>query len=323
MPRLSIIVASGGCWQRLENTLVSVLENRPRDIEILVAHAGDYEDPHQLGDEVRFVIVPSHGLPGLVNAAVSESRSRFVHLLAAGATVTDGWAEPALQAFDDPRVAAVAPLIVRAGHCERVLAAGLARTTWAARSPFAAGKYKHQIARGTKILGPTGAAAFYRTSALRLLAPAIDPWLGEIHSDVDLGLRLAAAGYLATLVPESVVAIDRLPAEHAFAAGRHAERCFRKHLARLKADNLWSHALFVAGEVGQGLVRPTRMMRLMGRMAAWWDRLPGAQDGKVDRRGPVPPVTVPQRRVATIRIDGPHVMRPPAMVVAAQRSRAA
>ena len=55
MPRLSIIVPHRHDDQRLEATILSLLENRPRDCEVIVAHDGSYLDPYQLSDEVIYV----------------------------------------------------------------------------------------------------------------------------------------------------------------------------------------------------------------------------------------------------------------------------
>ena len=57
MPTLSIIIPASGSESRWERTLVSVLQNRPEDTEILVVVPGRYNDPYQLREEVRFVEV--------------------------------------------------------------------------------------------------------------------------------------------------------------------------------------------------------------------------------------------------------------------------
>ena len=55
MPRLSIIVPHRHQDSRLEATLLSLLENRPDDSEIIVVHDGSYGDPYKLVDEVIFI----------------------------------------------------------------------------------------------------------------------------------------------------------------------------------------------------------------------------------------------------------------------------
>ena len=55
MPRLSCVIPAVGTTQDLETTLVSVLEKRPDDCEIIVVLNESYADPYGLKDEVRFV----------------------------------------------------------------------------------------------------------------------------------------------------------------------------------------------------------------------------------------------------------------------------
>ena len=55
MTRLSIIIPVLGHSTRLDDTLVSVLENRPANCEIIVVHTEPYDDPYDLAGEVRFL----------------------------------------------------------------------------------------------------------------------------------------------------------------------------------------------------------------------------------------------------------------------------
>ena len=55
MQRLSIIVPLMGNLQRFEETLVSVLENRPERSEVVVVTNRPYDDPYALRGEVAFV----------------------------------------------------------------------------------------------------------------------------------------------------------------------------------------------------------------------------------------------------------------------------
>ncbi len=126
VPRLAIIVSAGGSTESLESTLVSVLEHRPPDCEILVALTGKYADPYQLQDEVRFVqAAPRTGAVAAIRDAIAASRAPFIHVLAGGCTVTEGWVEPALARFGDRNLASVAPLVLDARRPERLLAAGV------------------------------------------------------------------------------------------------------------------------------------------------------------------------------------------------------
>ena len=57
-PRLSIIIPAPGNETTLEETLVSVLENRPENSEIVVVLGFGYHDPWSVGEEVRFIQAP-------------------------------------------------------------------------------------------------------------------------------------------------------------------------------------------------------------------------------------------------------------------------
>ena len=66
MPRLSIVIPVLGNVEGLEDTLVSVLENRPVDCQIVVVLNRPYDDPYDLKDEVCFVEAPpGAGFPRL------------------------------------------------------------------------------------------------------------------------------------------------------------------------------------------------------------------------------------------------------------------
>ena len=54
-PRLSIVIPAPGDESTLEETLVSVLENRPENSEIVVVLGFGYHDPWNVCEEVRFI----------------------------------------------------------------------------------------------------------------------------------------------------------------------------------------------------------------------------------------------------------------------------
>ena len=66
VPRLSIIIPCLGGGAEFDGTLVSVLQNRPADCEVIVAHTDDYGDPYALRGEVEFV----HGSAAVAIAPV-------------------------------------------------------------------------------------------------------------------------------------------------------------------------------------------------------------------------------------------------------------
>lgn len=111
IPRISIVVPVGSSIRSFEDTLVSVLENRPAGCEILVAHDGNYDDPFNLDGEVRFVKHHSAATIDLITAGIAAASGQFVHVLTPGFQAIEDWTEPALDLFSRSDVAVVAPAI--------------------------------------------------------------------------------------------------------------------------------------------------------------------------------------------------------------------
>src|SRR5215469_1151883 len=167
VPRLSIIIPTLGNWEVLENTLVSVLQNRPSLSEVVVVHNSHYEDPYDLKDEVRFVEAPSGSrLVDLINAGLAAARSELIHVLACGAVVDDGWDTEAVRHFADSRVAAVAPVVLELNCPARVLSAGCEWLPGGRERAHASGRSSSDLETNGRWTGPDTVAAFYRRSAL-------------------------------------------------------------------------------------------------------------------------------------------------------------
>lgn len=109
VPRLSIIVPYRNNDARLELTLLSVLENRPQDCEIIVVHSGTYANPYELDDEVIFVEEERRANTAqLLNAGVMAACSPTVCILLDGAEVTADWNNAAIDQLLPSNMAAVA-----------------------------------------------------------------------------------------------------------------------------------------------------------------------------------------------------------------------
>ena len=84
MPKLSILIAVRD-EALLESSLVSVLQNRPPDCEIVVVNEEGYQDPYALAGEVRFVPTPADTSElDRLNRGVRCCQSPLVHICAAG-----------------------------------------------------------------------------------------------------------------------------------------------------------------------------------------------------------------------------------------------
>ncbi len=269
MPRLSIIIPVLGSAPRLESTLVSVLENRPTDCEIIVVLNAPYDDPYDLKDEVRYLHVgESAGIVESLNTGIQASRAAIVHLLASGFEVTEGWTDSVWSHFRDPHVAGVGPLVVDVLDSRKVLAAGL-ESAAASRIVRSFGG-TDDVAGAQQILGPLVQAAFFRRSALELVG-GLPQAVGDSLADVDLALTLKYAGYHCMLEPASRV--EAVPGDIAldtaagFRNGLAAERLFWRNAPVLGwKKSLAMHPLAVLGEFVAGLPHWGTMTRLCGRL---------------------------------------------------------
>jgi hypothetical protein len=113
VPRLSIIIPFSGDEAALETTLVSVLENRPADCEVLVSHDGSYRDPYALGDEVLFIETAKPASEvGLLNEAVRAAISPVLHILRCGVRVMEAWTDDPLRLMSERDASVVTPVYV-------------------------------------------------------------------------------------------------------------------------------------------------------------------------------------------------------------------
>lgn len=273
MPRLSILIPALDSSPRLETTLVSVLENRPHDCEVVVVLRSRYDDPYDLAEEVRFVIAPeATGLSQALETGLDACRSPLVHVLAAGAEVDEGWADAAVEHFLDHRIAAVAPLVLRSRDDSLVCSAGVEYRGGGVRTRGSCGRPIGDVSRASfDVLGPTSIAGFYRRDTLLALARPFDGAVTDGLLDVDTALQLRAAGYRAVVEPRSVV--FRSAAQSAevapFAAGRGAERLFWRNVPqRSMVRDLVTHVGALLGELFAPRSLGEKAGRLLGRAAA-------------------------------------------------------
>lgn len=302
MPRLSILVPLTGPVPLFENTLASVLQNRPADCDVLVVHPESYDDPWEVMDEVQLLETPV-GVPLLemLDASLPYVRGEFLHILQPGLEVTEGWADRALEAFCTDDVVAVSPWLVEAADTKRLAARGVSFDPRGGRMIVGAGvdveranaalraraqrKSRVDSRRlADEVLGPTLQAGFYRTQPLA----EIGGWetsLGLAWADIDLALSFADAGFRCVESAESVIlgpsevvlaesqVGDTATFSERFAAGRCGERVYLRHSSRIDglAPMVARGAGLFASWLTGGAARPS-LAQVAGRMAAWSER---------------------------------------------------
>lgn len=215
MPRLSIVIPHRRNDSRLEATLLSVLENRPSDCEVIVAHDGNYRDPYCLKDEVVFVEADqgSDSIQ-LINAGIMAACSPIVHTIIDGVIVRDGWTEAAVELLEnDPELAAVAVPIQYKGRTKTY---GVSTQAISVASTLRSGRiYATDEAQSA---GPQMEAGFYRRRVMLALG-GFDESLSQQTADVnlawslnELNLQVAAETEILVHYDSKSSRVDSLPA---------------------------------------------------------------------------------------------------------------
>lgn len=234
-PALSIVIPTVDDTAALEETLVSVLENRPADCEIVVPLGCEYDDPWNIREEVRFVQAPvGSGLVTCTNLGIASSAGRVLHVLAAGWRATPGWTATAVDHFVDDTVAAVVPIGVAADEPERVVSAGIRVTRGGRRMTVVpAGGRAGIDAASSQPSGPALEAGFWRADVLAAVGPGFTAACGGPLADADMANAIATLGLAVVLDSDSrVVWGTARPSASAFRSGLHAERLFWRSLGR-------------------------------------------------------------------------------------------
>ena len=270
MPRLSIVIPVWGKLKQLEDTLLSVLENRPDDSEIVVVLDEAYADPYNLKDEIRFIEAPrGAGLAAAINQGVLVSRAPIVHLLLCGARAGEGWCEAALERFDDPGVAAVAPVLVNQDRPATMLAAGVSYGVGGRIRLLGRGRPAADAAGYQRwVQSPHLVAGFYRQSALSSVA-LFSPDVGDRLTVLDLALSLQQAGLRTELESRcrvlAAAGADRRGGP--FGRSLELERFFWRFFPRGRwALAILCHLLVVLGESLAGIPRLAAPAQLAGRL---------------------------------------------------------
>jgi hypothetical protein len=271
--RLSIVIPWIGPAEQLEDTLATVLQNRPSGCDVLVALAEPYNDPYGVADEVTFVPPPArkdNNFVALVNRAVTQAEAPVVHVLACGVRVTEDWTSAALLHFDDASIAAVAPAMVSAQNPERVVAAGVDFTAAGARQLAQQGRaYNLPELVKTRPLAAPLCGGFFRKSVLEAL-DGFDASLSPHAAELDFALCAAALDLRTECEPASVLECASAPIDNRFATGRSLERIFWRHAtAEQRRERSKAHTMRLLGELGYAMIQPQWLGHAAGRAVGW------------------------------------------------------
>ena len=210
---LSIVIPSHCRVELLRLCLESVVQHAPLGTEILVVDDGSPNAVISLAaldyPKVRVIRHSrSKGFCAAANAGIRAARGDVIELLNDDTQVAPGWADAALECFSDPLIGAVAPLVIQGTPDDS------RRIIDSAGDGYDPGGFAFKRGRGQPI-GPeyqqpafvdaaSGSSAFLRRSAL-LRTGLLPESFGAYFEDVDLSLRLNAAGYRIRYEPASIV----------------------------------------------------------------------------------------------------------------------
>jgi len=265
IPRLSIVIPIGKDQDSFESTLISVLEHRPVGCEILVADDGCYDDPFDLGDEVRFVVGRSKNMIDLVTAGAAQSRSRFVHLIADGIQATSGWIDGAIEKFEHHDAAVVAP-VIRQATTKEIIAAGWSDVN--ARLCDASCRGQKQVhSRTPQKVGAYLQASLWRRDVLVSLA---DAFTGRdvVEASYAYEHLIRAAGWRCILADQSDLLLesDQLPWDYSSASRGKRLRAIR---SRFNHNGGWGRSIVAASTaLVANAAEPSRYAESLGQAMA-------------------------------------------------------
>jgi GT2 family glycosyltransferase len=213
-PTLSIVIPSHNRPELLRACLATVTRHAPPRTDILVV-----DDASRNGSAgsvaaafagVRVLRLPRRrGFCTAANAGIRAAHGEIVELLNDDTEVTRGWAAAALAGFEDPVVAAIAPLVLcwpgDADTRPRVDSAGDRYYVGGV-----AGKRGHgqvlecAYLQPCHVFGASASSGFFRRAAV-LQVGAFPEAFGAYFEDVDLAFRLHRAGYQVLFEPRSRV----------------------------------------------------------------------------------------------------------------------
>lgn len=269
MLRLSIVIPVLGDPRQLDDTLVSVLENRPANCEILVVHNEPYSDPYELTGEVQFIQARRKaGFAECLNLGLAACQAPVVHVLTCGVAAQAGWADAALRHFVDPEIGGVAALVVYCDDNCQVVSAGLDYRAEGTVLRVGRGETAETIvAVQDEFSVPDTLAAFYRASAVWAVG-GFPAWAHGDSIAADMAMSLRHAGFRCVVEPECLATADIAVVRdgRGFRHGRISERLFwRWASANGRVRSIAAHTALVAGECVITLWRPLMLLQLFGR----------------------------------------------------------
>lgn len=199
-----------------------------------------------------------NGFCRAVNAGIAATSAPVLELLNDDTIVHPGWAKSALPHFQDPNIAAVAPLVLQMAQGGEPLidSAGDCYFLGGVAGKRFHGLPLREVAlQREKVFGVSGSSGFYRRAALEQVKRLPEEF-GAYFEDVDLSFRLRWHGYECLFEPGSRVSHHVSGSYGAIldeeAMTRHSQNEERAWLRNIPQSALWTalplHALVLLGK---------------------------------------------------------------------------
>lgn len=301
-PALSIVIPSHSRTDLLRLCLASVQRFAPPGTEVIVADDGSRAGAvsRAAGAFAGVTVVRrarAGGFCAAANLGLGAATGVVVELLNDDAEVTAGWADAALRWFADPRVSAVAPLVLQNDPARRTR--GLPPLIDTAGDEYDFGGFARKRGHGQEwsggcgeggaiapgpdrslisahpVWGASACAAFYRLDAVRA-AGGFPEHFGAYFEDVDLSFRLRRHGGEIVYDPAAVVwhrvsgSYGRKPSRRTLERQScNEERVFWRNVrGRARARHLPRHAAVLAGKALRRWQEGALLPWFLGRVRA-------------------------------------------------------
>jgi GT2 family glycosyltransferase len=175
-------------------------------LEIILVDQGEtaVEIPTGLADRI---LRPGRnlGFAAGTNLGIADASGEGIATVNDDAVVEPGWLAVLVAALEaDPGVAAVQGVNLQLNAPDQVDGCGIAWNRWWQAVQIDHGRTAPPVSSEMReVFGVSATAALYRRAALE--GEAFDPRLGSYYEDVDLAVRLRAAGWRSLLVPAARV----------------------------------------------------------------------------------------------------------------------
>lgn len=217
------------------------------------------------------------GFAATCNRGLRAAETPFVALLNNDTHVDADWLREGLKPFASPDVGAVASLVLLADPPHLIDTAGDVYSV-VGGAVKRAHLQPRQVADSlnSRVLSACGASAFYRREILVSLG-CLDERLESYYEDVDLGLRLAWAGFRCVFAPQSICyhhlssSYDPKGWRYHRNSARNAEIVWWSYVpALLRRRYLFSHLVFLALQAGNKLRQGCLLPYLAGKCRVLW-----------------------------------------------------